>query len=900
MKKRSQAHSIPAFTRYKAILEAVPDIIMEVDEHKVYTWANRAGIDFFGDDVVGREAADFFIGVQDTYERVQPLFNGNEDIVYIESHQRRRDGSDRLLGWWCKVLKDKAGQTIGALSSARDITDERRAEMAIRESEERFRAIFDNSSDGIILARADMKFVMGNRSICEMLGCRGDELAGLTVADIHPTDSLALVEGQFQALLNGDIRLAPDIPVRRRNGTVFFADIYASAFQLNGKQYVAGFFRDTTDRNRMVDALRESEEHFRTLVEATPMGMHLYRVEAGSAPVFTGFNPAADKILGVDHRIFVNRTITDAFPSLAGTEVPDRYARAALAGDLWHNEQIDYKDDRIAGAFDVYAFQIKPGLMAAMFSDITERKRLEAELSAQREFTDRIMATSPVCIVMADREGHLTYANNAAERVLGLGKESLLSRTYDDPDWKSTDLDGQPLRDEDQPFHQVMRTGEPISDFQHAIEWPDGRRVFLSINGSPLRDTAGRITGVVFAIDDITARVTAETARRRLEEQILQSQKMESIGRLAGGVAHDLNNLLTPIIGYADYFLTGPRPTGDDLTTVFKGILGAAERAQTLTRQLLAFGRKQPLSMSVLGLNQVIESIRSLLERTLRENIRVRLELDAALRSIRADHSQIDQILLNLAANSQDALKAGGEVVISTFNAVFDEAAPDQGSLPAPGAYVVLSFADNGEGMDPDTVQHIFEPFFTTKDKGVGTGLGLATVYGIVQQHNASIRVYSEPGRGTMFRIYFPAVRDEAPTAVAPDEATSVGPASGRILLVEDNHDVRAMTQRILASLGYDVIPAENGKRALDLFKQHSDIRLVITDVIMPDLNGVALYQMLKSKNPRLKVLYMSGYTDDIIASHGLTQEEAPLITKPFTVRQLKEKVEKILHPLKQ
>jgi two-component system, cell cycle sensor histidine kinase and response regulator CckA len=890
-------HPFPGFPRYKAMLEAVPDIIMEVDERKVYTWANRAGLEFFGDDVIGREAADYFIGEQDTYLKVAPLFSGHENVIHLLSWQRRRDGKVRLLAWWCTALTNTAGKSMGALSTARDITETHQAEKALKDSEERFRAIFDNIHDGVILADDRMIFLMVNKTICAMLGYEEKKLIGMSVEHIHPPDKLGFVKDIFFSLLNREISVAPNIPVKRRNGSVFIADIHAALFTLGGSRFIAGFFRDVTERNRMLEALQESEAHYRAVIEASPMGMHLYRVQEGEEPVFSGFNPAAVKILGVSHDQFMNKKITAAFPGLAATEVPDRYARAALYGELWHNEQVDYRDAHIIGAFDVYAFQIRHGLMAAMFSDITDRKKLEQDLNAQRVLTDRIMETSPVCIIMADAAGRITFANSTAEKMMGLTKTEITDRIYNDPAWRITAFDGGPFPKEDLPFQQVIKTGRPVFGVRHAIEWPNGRRVLLSINGSPLTGADGKPAGVVFSIDDITDRIRAEEEHQKLEEHILQSQKMDSIGRLAGGVAHDLNNLLTPIIGYADYFLsTASAPVGD-LSPIFRGILGAAERARILTRQLLAFSRKQALAIEVLDLNTVVDSIKTLLSRTLRENIHVRYRLTPGISAIKADHTQIDQIIINLATNAQDALPGGGEISIATTEVEIDETTVLPGSAPAPGAYVLLSFSDNGLGMDNATLLHIFEPFFTTKGKGLGTGLGLATVYGIVKQHNGSIHAYSEPGGGTVFRVYFPAVREKPAPASAPEAAgtTAAVPVAAKILLVEDNADVRGMTERILSSFGNAVVTAENGARAIDVFAEHEDIDLMITDVIMPDMNGVALARTLRSRKPSLRVLFMSGYTDDVLAKQGTIDGESGFITKPFTVRQLKEKVRQVL-----
>ncbi len=389
--------------------------------------------------------------------------------------------------------------------------------------------------------------------------------------------------------------------------------------------------------------------------------------------------------------------------------------------------------------------------------------------------------------------------------------------------------------------------------------------------------------------DQVQAIRRAEEEKEKLTAQLLQAQKMESIGRLAGGVAHDFNNLLTPIIGYA-----GLLSSGDTLKNpahMAAEIMSAGRRARDLVAQLLAFSRKQVLEMKVCDLNTVVAGFRGILRSTIRENIDITVTAFPGLWPVRADRSQVEQIIMNLAVNAQDAMPSGGTMTLETSNTIVSEART--GSDPRPGDYACLAFRDTGNGMAPDIIAHIFEPFFTTKNPGTGTGLGLATVFGIVTQHGGSVSVDSQPGRGTTFRILLPraegAVREEAEALSSPFVA-----AGGKtVLLVEDTDAVRRMIGIALGLRGYRVLEAANGPAAVELAGSHSEhIDVLLTDIIMPGMNGVELFRMLAAARPSLKVLYMSGYAGTVIADHGI--EEENFIQKPFTTDALLAKLARI------
>jgi signal transduction histidine kinase/CheY-like chemotaxis protein len=394
---------------------------------------------------------------------------------------------------------------------------------------------------------------------------------------------------------------------------------------------------------------------------------------------------------------------------------------------------------------------------------------------------------------------------------------------------------------------------------------------------------------------EINERKAAQADLERSEEQLRQSQKMDAIGQLAGGVAHDFNNLLTAICGHSELSLKRLTPA-DPLYRPLEQIKKSGERAAGLTRQLLAFSRKQMLQPKIIDLNQIVVDMNKMLQRLIGEDIDLLMGLAADLGKVKADPNQIEQILLNLSINARDAMPKGGRLTIETGNVTLGEEYSRDHVSVLPGQYVMLAVSDNGCGMDPNTQAHIFEPFFTTKEVGKGTGLGLATVYGIVQQSGGTIWLYSEVGRGTAFKIYLPCA--EALTREVEVEADDLGSLQGTetILLVEDEDVVREMATEILRESGYRVLEAKHGPDAMILEKQHSGvIDLMLTDVVMPQMSGRELAEQLTPLRRDMRVLYMSGYTDDAIVHHGVLEEGTAFIGKPFTPKALARKVREIL-----
>ena len=421
-----------------------------------------------------------------------------------------------------------------------------------------------------------------------------------------------------------------------------------------------------------------------------------------------------------------------------------------------------------------------------------------------------------------------------------------------------------------------------------------GRAKWVRTVGEPVHNTAGRFVQVVGNLMDVTDRRLAEESREQAEAQLRLAQKMEAVGQLAAGVAHDFNNLLSVILSYADFLLEDLAP-GDPARVGLEEIQAAGERAASLTRKLLAFGGRQVLEPEVLDLNQVMDDLEGLLNKLLQEDIAIRIERAPELGHVRADPSQLEQIIVNLAVNARDAMPRGGRLDFTTANVDFDEPYTEQGkSIPA-GAFVMLAVSDTGSGMEPQVRDRIFEPFFTTKQRGKGTGLGLATAHGIVEQLGGHIFVYSEPGRGTSFKIYLPRVEEEL---TGPSRAAAEGPNAGTetLLVVEDDGAVRRSVERILEGAGYTVLTAKDGQDALRLVRERNGtLDLLLTDVVMPGLNGKELAAQIETLCPGIRILFTSGYPDDAIVHHGVLEEGQRIIDKPFSARALRRAVRRVL-----
>ena len=517
-----------------------------------------------------------------------------------------------------------------------------------------------------------------------------------------------------------------------------------------------------------------------------------------------------------------------------------------------------------------------------------ERKQAQEALKESETHLRTVIRTIPDLVWLKDQQGIYLSCNPRFERFFGAKEKDIIGKTdYDFVDKELADS----FRRHDQ---VAMVMGKPSKNEEEVTFADDGHSEILETIKTPMYRSDGQLAGVLGIGRDITERKRAEEEKSRLEEQYHQAQKVESIGRLAGGVAHDLNNLLSPILGYSEILLDD-LGADDTRREYVDEILRSGLRARDLVGQLLAFGRKQTLEYKPLNLNKTVSGFEKLLQRTIREDIEIAILLSPDIPIVMADIGQIEQVIMNLAVNAADAMPEGGRLSIETARANLDEAYAASHEDVKPGEYVMLAVSDTGYGMDDETREHLFEPFFSTKGEE-GTGLGLATVYGIVKQHGGSIWFYSEPGIGTTFKVYLPVPEEPCvEESIGKKTATSLK-GSQTILLVEDNEPVRQLALAILERQGYTVLVAENGAEALTVLAAHdAKVHLLLTDVIMPGINGRELFAKVAEKYPDLKVIYMSGYTDNMIAHSGVLDEGVQFVQKPFSVRTLAAKVREVL-----
>jgi two-component system, cell cycle sensor histidine kinase and response regulator CckA len=514
--------------------------------------------------------------------------------------------------------------------------------------------------------------------------------------------------------------------------------------------------------------------------------------------------------------------------------------------------------------------------------DISERKRAEEEIRKSEQKLRIHAEHTPLAVIEWDLQHRVVAWNAAAEGIFGYSREEAMGRHASfmvPPAFRQhVDLVGQRL---------LAQKGGTRSTNENTTK--DGRTISCEWYNTPLVDESGGVLGVASLVQDVTERVA-------LEEKLRQSQKMEAIGRLAGGVAHDFNNLLTVIIGYSQILAEGV-PAPSRLKDATAQIRSAADRAAGITRQLLAFSRKSILSPRVIDLNDVMMNMDTMLRRLIGEDIEILTVPGLDLGTVKADPGQIEQVIMNLAVNARDAMPGGGKLTLETENAELDEAYAREHPPLQPGRYVMLAVSDTGIGMTADTQAHIFEPFFTTKEVGKGTGLGLSTVYGIVKQSEGYIWVYSEPDQGTTFKIYFPRI-DQAAEGVGGAEKKPAGIERGTetILLVEDEEQLRQLIATVLEECGYKVLPAAGTAEGLALCRaNHRDIRLLVTDVILPGMNGRQLAEQVQKISPRTRVLYISGYTSNAIVHYGVLDAGLWFLAKPFSLSALIAKVREVL-----
>src|ERR1700722_2639401 len=905
----------------RAIMENNPIAIVVMDLERRIRMCNPAFQNTFKHqqaEIIGQDL-DELLAPEGLQSEAQ-AFSGRAasgETVRANSRRQRSDGTlvdVRIIAVPLMV----GGRCTGSFAMYEDITERNQAERARREAEERLRLLFENAVEGIFQASVDGRLLSVNPALARMCGYASPQemiASGSDVSADFYADPQARLEFTRRMEADGAVERF-EYQLRRKDGQKIWVSENARVVRDAAGAVVAyeGTMEDITDLKRaeverqvtfeiirsvnvtdnlddllylIHQALKKvlyAENCFIALYEPSSEMFHfpffVDQFEQAPPPQQVGRSCTAHvyrtgKAMLIPQGVF-DQLATQGDVELVGTPSPSwlgapLHTPAATIGVLvvQHYENGEAYTER-----DLEFLSSVGGQIALAI----ERKRAEEKIRDSEARLRVLVEQLPAALWTVDKNLRFTSAVGAGLARLGL-KPNMVGGVSLYEYFETNDSTFVPIA-----AHRRAIGGEPLTFHS---EWKGGS---YTCHVEPLRSSDGELQGAICMALDITD-------RKQLEEQLRQAQKMEAVGRLAGGIAHDFNNLLMVIQGYAD-LLAERLPEGNSLRRNAEQIQTASQRATSLTRQLLAFSRKQMLAPKVLNVQAVVADMEKILRRLIGEDVQLETSSAPDLGLVKADRSQIEQVILNLAVNARDAMPEGGRLTIETANAELDASFAHPPAVLAPGKYVMLAVTDNGCGMDSETQAHIFEPFFTTKEKGKGTGLGLATVYGIVKQSGGYIWVYSEPGRGTTFKVYLPRIEDETalPRIEIPAEASANPRGSETVLLVEDEKGVRELAREYLQMTGYRVIEAENGHAALELAAMHDGkIHLLMTDVVMPGISGRELSARVQTVRPDIRVLYMSGYTDQAVVHHGILESDAVLLQKPFTLNALALKLREIL-----
>ena len=913
--------------RAQRYLDTAEVILLALDLEGRITQVNRYACSVLGwtaDELLGRDWIETCLParIRDPLRmKFHDLIGG--DLSIVENPILSSSGEERLIEWRNTVLRDSAGHTIGTFSSGTDITERTRAQEQLRLQS----AALNAAANAIVITDRAGVVQWSNPAFSELTGYTGAEAVGKNPRDLVKSEqhTQAFYKNLWDTILSGQVWRGE--MVNRRKDHSLYTEEQTITPVRDGQGAITHFIavkQDTTERNRVAEEVRQraqlselgaavgvalTESH--SLAEAlqrctealvTHLGAAFARVWTldhsdnvlelqASAGLYTHLNGPHGKVplgqlkigrIARDRKAHLtNAVIGD--PEVSDQEWARQEGMVAFAG---HPLIVG---DRVVGVMALFA---RHALSDSIISGLTsvadhialgiERHRSNEALRIAEERMRFALENADVGIWDMDYTTGVLRWSETIEAHYGLQPgtfggtfEAFVERIH--PDDRASVLDT---------VGQAMKSGADFSVQNRSI-WPDGTVRWLNGSGRILLGEHNEpVRGIGISLD--------VTGRRTLEEQFQQAQKMEAIGRLAGGVAHDFNNLLTAILGYCELVLADVSQN-DSLRADIMEIQKAGTRAAGLTRQLLAFSRKQIIEPTLLDLNAVVTDIRPMLARLIGEDVQIVLRLRHESALVNADRGQVEQVVMNLAVNARDAMPKGGTLTIETAHVELDEQYALTHLAAKPGHYVVITVTDTGTGMTPEVKARLFEPFFTTKEPGKGTGLGMATVHGIVTQSGGSVGVYSEVGKGTSFKVYFP--RADATETAVDTPAPVAQPRAGThtVLVVEDADGLRELARRLLQRQGYTVLIAGDAEEAVRLFRENPSIDVLLTDVVMPGASGPELTRQLVEQRPGLKVIYMSGYTEDTIVQHGVLKPGIAFLHKPFTSDTLGRKLREVL-----
>ncbi len=884
-------------TQVRRLLDALPHMTWIIRHDLVFLFGNPRFTEFTGLDV-------------DELRRIgwQPLVHPNDlpgmlvvlsqtmsigEPFEVACRLRHHSGEYRHISGHGVPIRDANGTITEWMGTTLDVHDRWLSEEKLRRSEALLKSVLNSAVDGIISVDGRGVIDTFNEAAQAMFGYPADEACGQSLSVLIP--ALGRLEQQEQcsacdwttaALL---LALGPDASGRRRDGTLFPLEIAVSECDFVGERRCVFTVRDITERKQIEDARQASERRLQLALDAGKMGMwawdfrdeyaHWSRTEFE----LLGLEPVADE--RVRSELFFQQVHPDDRPVL------DAALRQAIESkgtfDLEFrifrcDGEIRWLTGRGQVLLDPATGQ--PTQMIGVNYDVTQQRLAQAALEGSQRQLRLAMDASRLGVWEVNWADGTLIWDEAYGRQFGRRPDQYPSREEDFYECVHPD-DREPVK---AAFRRTVAEGVDF-ECEFRIVWPNGETRWHAAFGRTLSDGDGRPAKTIGVGRDITD-------RKRLEDQLRQSQKMQAVGQLAGGVAHDFNNILTVINGYAE-MLDAQLPRGDERRTLLEQIRHAGEQAAALTRQLLAFSRKQVLRPQLVDLGAVVAEAHEILRRLIGEHIELVVQRESVSALVRVDPSQITQILLNLSVNARDAMPEGGRLSITTGHAEFDAAAVPTNTALKPGKYVVLTVSDTGCGMAAEVRDRVFEPFYTTKEPGKGTGLGLSVVHGIVSQSEGHVEVDSRPNCGTTFRIFLPQAAAEPEREPAAEEPTPARAAAATVLVVEDEEAVRGLTQIVLEADGFRVLTASSGPEAVRFVERNgSPLDLLITDVVMPGMSGPQLAQQLRGKHPDLRTLFLSGYTQDAVSAAELGDQRNAFLAKPFSRRALAEKVRSLVN----
>ena len=825
---------------------------------------------FTGDDrkLIAERIAEVFAKGESSAEGNFTSKTGKKTPYYFTGYRLTMDNKDYVVG-------------MGV-----DVTELKHAEEMLRESEEKYRTVVERAYEGIVILQ-DFIIKYVNPRLAELLGYDIAELEGMPYKGfIHPEELEKINENYARRLTGENIPMVYETRFVHKSGRTIYIELNGSIVQYQGKPADLAFIRDITERKMAERALKESEERLDLAIQGADLGMWDWNISTGKVIL----NEKWAGMLG-----YKLEEINSTFEELRKMAHPDdlpailNNIQAHLDGDL-ESFEAEYRLRTKTGEWRwfldkgkvvEYDKERKPVRATGTHLDITDRKRAEEELQKSEKRYQELFNSVLEGIALVDDREVVEFCNPAYADIFGAADPADMVnrsiREFIPPD--KIDLFERHL--------QIIKQGHS-SRYELEIRLKKGEKKIIYLSCSPRFDDARGYLGSFCAVMDITE-------QKLLEEQFLQSQKMESIGRLAGGVAHDFNNLLTAIIGHTEIALFNidkDSPVKKDITVIQE----AADRAADLTQQLLAFSRRQTLEPRVIDLNAIIENMGKMLQRIIGEDIVLKTFPFENLWPVKVDPGQIEQVIINLAVNARDAMPEGGTLTIETANMSLDNSYQNMHHEVAPGPYVMLSISDTGIGISDEVKEHIFEPFYTTKRKGQGTGLGLSTVFGIINQSDGHIWVYSEVDKGTSFKIYLPKADGRAEVIAPAHVHKEIPTGTESILVVEDEDTVRQIACMALSKQGYKIIEAKTGDQAIEICQnQSTKIDLIVTDVVMPIMHGTEMIELIHKFRPDLKPLFMSGYTENAIVEKGILKPGISYIQKPFRPHDLAIKVREVL-----